>query len=106
MNHHVHASLSQCRLTFDMFRSPTGRGREKARENLFNAIKSYNNTFNAIKKYVFPWIPSILIFDPLNDITIHKQLNSSYTSVHRPKYPFVHRPHIIQNIDLICSQTI
>jgi hypothetical protein len=54
MNHHVHASLSQCRLTFDMFRSPTGRGREKARENLFNAIKSYNNTFNAIKKYVFP----------------------------------------------------
>jgi hypothetical protein len=46
-------------------------------ENLFNAIKSYNNTFNAIKKYVFPWIPSILIFDPLNDITIHKQLNSS-----------------------------
>lgn len=46
------------------------------RENPFKAIQNYNIPFNAIEKYVFPPLPSILIFNPLNVIVVHNQLKS------------------------------
>jgi hypothetical protein len=44
------------------------------RENPFNAIQNYIPSM-PIKKYVFPSMPSVLIFSPLNAIVVHNQLN-------------------------------